>query len=144
MGTVYLVMSKLVEFSSLSNLLHLCSDHFPGQLCRPGGINKDPTIWLDGARPPPRYISKNNISLTNWKIWPIRTWPTFYLYLSRPNLNMFIALTLIVRLGSTCAYTGANALSLKYDRVKNHKAFLSMFFTKKILGFSEKILKMVL
>ncbi len=25
-------------------------------------INKDLTVWLDGARPPPEYIFKNNIS----------------------------------------------------------------------------------
>ncbi len=25
-------------------------------------INKDPTVWLDGARPPPENIFKNNIS----------------------------------------------------------------------------------
>jgi MFS-type transporter involved in bile tolerance (Atg22 family) len=30
--------------------------------------NKDPTVWLDGARPPPKYISQNNMSLTNSKI----------------------------------------------------------------------------
>jgi hypothetical protein len=33
------VMSELAEFSSLSNLLELCSDHFPGQRSRPRGIN---------------------------------------------------------------------------------------------------------
>ena len=25
---------------------------FQSQLCRTGGFNKDPTVWLDGARPP--------------------------------------------------------------------------------------------
>ncbi len=58
-------MSDLEKLSSLSNLLELCSDHFPGQLCQPGDINKDPTVWLDGARPPPKYIK--NMSSTNSK-----------------------------------------------------------------------------
>jgi hypothetical protein len=40
------------------------SYHFASQ----GGINKDPTVWLDGARPPPKYIFKNNMSSTNSKI----------------------------------------------------------------------------
>jgi hypothetical protein len=47
-----------VKFSSLSNPLELCSDHFIGQRCQPGGINKDPTIWIDGARLPLKYIFK--------------------------------------------------------------------------------------
>jgi hypothetical protein len=32
------------------------------------GISKDPNVWLDGARPPPRYVFNNNMSLTNSKI----------------------------------------------------------------------------
>jgi hypothetical protein len=35
-----------------------------------GGINKDPPVWLYGARPPPKYVSKNNISSMNSKIQP--------------------------------------------------------------------------
>jgi hypothetical protein len=27
-------------------------DHFPSQHCQPGGLNKDPIVWLDGARSP--------------------------------------------------------------------------------------------
>jgi hypothetical protein len=75
-----LVMSELVRVSSLSNLLDLCSDHFPGWLCWPGGINKDLTVWLDGARrrPAPKYIYKNNMSLTNSKIWPTMTLDLIY------------------------------------------------------------------
>ncbi len=34
------------------------------------GITKDPTVWLDGARSPPKYVFKNNMSLENLKIWP--------------------------------------------------------------------------
>jgi hypothetical protein len=37
-------MSELVKFFSLSIPLELCSDHFPSLLCRPEGINKDPTV----------------------------------------------------------------------------------------------------
>jgi hypothetical protein len=37
------------------------------------GINKDPTIWLDRARPPPKYVSRYNINLTNSKIRPTLT-----------------------------------------------------------------------
>jgi hypothetical protein len=65
---ILLVMSGLVKFLSLSNSLELCSDHFPSWLCRPGGINKDPTVWPDGARPS-LYIFKNNFSWTNLQIW---------------------------------------------------------------------------
>ena len=28
------------------------SDHFPGWLHWPGGLNKNPTVWLDGVIPP--------------------------------------------------------------------------------------------
>jgi hypothetical protein len=51
-----LVMSELVKVSSLSNPLELCSDHFSCWLCRPYGINKDLTVWFDGARPAPKYV----------------------------------------------------------------------------------------
>ncbi len=52
-------MSKLDEFLILPNPFELCPDHFPGRLCQPGGICKDPTVWLDGARPPPKYFFKD-------------------------------------------------------------------------------------
>jgi hypothetical protein len=32
--------------------------HFSGLICCPGSLNKDPTIWLDGARIPQKYICK--------------------------------------------------------------------------------------
>ncbi len=54
-------MSDLVDFLSLSNPFEQCSDNFPGQLCQPGGIYKDPTAWLYGARPPHNYSLKNDI-----------------------------------------------------------------------------------
>ncbi len=37
-------------------------------LSQPGGINNDPTIWLDGAGPPPSYQISNYMSLMNQKI----------------------------------------------------------------------------
>ncbi len=37
----------------------LRSFSWPAKLAR--GINKDPTVWVDGARPHPDYIFKNNI-----------------------------------------------------------------------------------
>ncbi len=58
----FLLMSELVEFSSLSNLLELCSDHFTTCLHWLGGINKDPTIWLDEARPPFKHVFISNMS----------------------------------------------------------------------------------
>ncbi len=58
----------LVKFSIMSKPSELCSDHFPSQLHRPGGINKDLTVWLDGGRPSPKYIFKKNMSSTNSKI----------------------------------------------------------------------------
>ncbi len=54
-------MPEFVKFLNLSNPSELCSDHFPGWLCWPGGINKDPTVWLDGARPPPEHIFKDQL-----------------------------------------------------------------------------------
>ncbi len=69
-----MVMSELVEFLSLSNPLELRSNNFPGLLHWPGGINKYPSAWLDGAtRPTYKYIFKNNISLPNSKIWQTQT-----------------------------------------------------------------------
>ncbi len=38
----------------------------------------DPTLWLDGARPPPKYIWKNSMSSTNSKIDPTWTQQKFY------------------------------------------------------------------
>jgi hypothetical protein len=61
-------MSEVVEFLSLSNLLGQCSDHFHGRLFWPEGINKDPSVGLDGAVASPKYIFKNSKSLTNSKI----------------------------------------------------------------------------
>jgi hypothetical protein len=59
---------ELVKFLYLSNPLKLRSDHLPSRQSRPWGINKDPTVWLDGTEPPPKYVFKNDISLTNSKI----------------------------------------------------------------------------
>ncbi len=58
-------MFDLVEFSSLSNPFELGSDNFPSSHGKPGGINKEPTVWLEGAIPPPMYAFKNNISSMN-------------------------------------------------------------------------------
>jgi hypothetical protein len=54
-------MSELVKFLRQSNPLELCSDQFPTRLSQPGGINKDPTVLLDGARPLSRYSFKINM-----------------------------------------------------------------------------------
>jgi hypothetical protein len=66
-------MSKLAKFLSLANPSELCSDHFPGWLKQPRGINKDPTIRLDEARSLPKYVFKNNVSATNTEIWTLNT-----------------------------------------------------------------------
>jgi hypothetical protein len=34
----------LQELNNLSNPLELGTGHFPGQLCRPQGNNRDPTV----------------------------------------------------------------------------------------------------
>ncbi len=45
--------------------------HLSGQLCWPGVLNKNPTVWLDGVGPPQKYICKYiNIKLMNCK-WTI-------------------------------------------------------------------------
>ena len=36
------------------------------------GINSDPTLWLDGGRPPPWHVFRNNMSSTHSIIWPIK------------------------------------------------------------------------
>jgi hypothetical protein len=46
---------------------NICSDHFSNCLHQPGGINKDPTVWLDQGGPPLKYILRKNISSTNKK-----------------------------------------------------------------------------
>ncbi len=46
-----MILAEQVNFLNLSKLLELCSNHFPNWLCQPDCINKDPTIWIDGARP---------------------------------------------------------------------------------------------
>ncbi len=58
-------MLALIKFLSLSNPSQPCSVHFPSCLCRQRGTNKDPSVWLDGARPLPKYIYINNIISTN-------------------------------------------------------------------------------
>jgi len=54
-GVFYRVISELVKFGIYQMDLELGSVHFPSRLCWPWGLNKDPTIWIDGARPPPYY-----------------------------------------------------------------------------------------
>jgi len=58
---------------SFSNPLELFSDHFSSQLCQPGGINKGPTVWLDGARPPLSIFSFIIRVFTKSKIEPTQT-----------------------------------------------------------------------
>ncbi len=60
-----MVMSKLVSFFSLSNILEPCSDYFLSHLCHLRGINRDITICLNGGKPPPKYVSRINMSLMN-------------------------------------------------------------------------------
>ncbi len=37
------------------------------------------SVWLDGARPTPKYIFKNNMSLADSKIWPTQAPQKFVL-----------------------------------------------------------------
>jgi hypothetical protein len=54
------------------------------------GINKDPPVWLDGARPPPKYVFKNNMSWMNSKIEPTLT-PCFNLeFLTKASLKQTV------------------------------------------------------
>jgi hypothetical protein len=63
------LISKLIKFSSLSNVLQLCSDHFLIRFCQTGGIIMDPAVWLDEARPPPpKYVYKSIMSVMKTKI----------------------------------------------------------------------------
>ncbi len=58
-------MSESLQFFSRSNLSELRSDHFQVWLCRPAGINKDPSVWVDEVRPLPKYVFKNDMSSKN-------------------------------------------------------------------------------
>jgi hypothetical protein len=62
-------MPESLQFFSRSNLLELRSDHFQVWLCRPAGINKDSSVWVEGVRPPLKYVFKNNMSSKNSKSW---------------------------------------------------------------------------
>ncbi len=44
---------------------------FPGWLCWPVGINKDPIVCVDEASLPLKHVFKNNTSSTNSKIYEI-------------------------------------------------------------------------
>jgi hypothetical protein len=69
---IWLELSNLVKVTSLSNPLEICSNHFPSWLSRQGCINKDPTLWLDWARPSPNDVLKNNMSSMNSKFDQLR------------------------------------------------------------------------
>jgi hypothetical protein len=66
--TTFLMLVMSVKRLSLLNPLELFQDYFSIQLCFSGGINKDPTVWPGGARPPTKFVSKNNMISTNSKI----------------------------------------------------------------------------
>ncbi len=66
------------------------SNNLPGQLCQPWGINKDATIWLDGARPPPKYVFKNNMSLTNSKIRPTDLRINFWYFIGGTGYQLIL------------------------------------------------------
>ncbi len=84
--------NELVKFSGWSNPLDWCSDHFPCWLHWPGDINKDLTVWLDGARLPPKYVFKNAKSLMNLKIWP--TWTLHQLFDWSTNVYSAASMTI--------------------------------------------------
>jgi hypothetical protein len=50
---------KPTQIGSQSNQFELCSDHFSAMFGGHGVLNKDPTVWLDGARPPPKVFFFN-------------------------------------------------------------------------------------
>jgi hypothetical protein len=58
------------QVGTLSHLLKSCSDHFPSLLCQQGVLNKDPTVWLEGAIPTQISIIMSLASLQFVKICP--------------------------------------------------------------------------
>ncbi len=44
--------------------MELCLVHFPDPLCQLGVINKDPTVWLDRARPHSKHVFKINDTMS--------------------------------------------------------------------------------
>ncbi len=47
------------------------SDDFPNRLCHPGGLIKDSSVWLNGARPPPNYQLSNYMTKKFDKLCPM-------------------------------------------------------------------------
>jgi hypothetical protein len=62
-------LATLVCPSHSSNPLELCSDHFTNRLCWQRVFYKDPTVWLDGARPPPMSLitADTFVHSTRWE-----------------------------------------------------------------------------
>jgi hypothetical protein len=58
------------HYDDCNSFIIQATDHFPCWLHQPEGINKDLTVWLDGARPPSKYVLKNKVNSTNSKIHP--------------------------------------------------------------------------
>ncbi len=56
------VSSTTSKVENLTQDFEVC----PPRLRWPRGINKDLTVWLNGARPLPKYIFKNNMSSTKF------------------------------------------------------------------------------
>ncbi len=55
--TVLMVSENLLQLDSVKKYVSKFII-FPAGFASKGVLNKDPTVWLDGARSPKRYISK--------------------------------------------------------------------------------------
>ncbi len=61
-------LAKAVLFQPVSVWYHHDTDSGYFQNTFMLSTNKDPTVWLDGAKPHTKYVFKNNITLPNSKI----------------------------------------------------------------------------
>jgi len=104
-----------VAKTSATELIRSMITLFPQSAMQARGINKDYTIWLGGVRPPPKYIFKNKLSLTNLKIWPKRKsdiWNNIYFQVLKFILCDIFNFQL------------PRILPFKYSKVYNHVKFL--------------------
>jgi len=47
-------------------MLELWSDNIFVKFYQPGALNKNPTVWLGGARPSPEYLIVQSTVSCNW------------------------------------------------------------------------------
>ncbi len=52
------ITDKKIHLQVYKNYWSYAQNIFPSGFAGQGVLNKDPTVWLDGARSPPKYVCK--------------------------------------------------------------------------------------